>query len=100
MVHQYFWTGVKYEEQYAGICAIAEQWGLRKIVIDRTGLGDTMSSLLTTRLGEERVEGYQFTRPSKSKLTYQFLSLVNSGRLKMYQEAEAPPPSIKNAGGS
>lgn len=52
------------------------------------------ASLLTAKLGEERVISYQFTRPGKSKLTYHFLSLVNSGRLKVYRQDEAPGPHL------
>jgi hypothetical protein len=33
---------------------------------------------------------FRFSRPSKSHLTYQLLSMINSGRLKMYQADEAP----------
>ena len=33
---------------------------------------------------------FNFTRPSKSHLTYQFLSLINSARLKIYSPDEAP----------
>ena len=33
---------------------------------------------------------FRFTRPSTSHLTYQWLSMINSGRLKMYQVDEAP----------
>jgi hypothetical protein len=56
-----------------------------------------MASLLETKLGEDKVTAFHFTRPSKSKLTYQFLSLINSGRLKMYQEDEAPNEIFKEA---
>lgn len=90
IVHQAWWTGLPYQEQYAQTLALAEQWGLRKLVIDRNGLGEGLSSLLLARLGEERLVPFTFTRPSKSRLTYHVLSLVNSGRLKMYRQNRAP----------
>ena len=90
VVHQYWWTGKHYLEQYAETLAICEHWGIHHLYIDRTGLGDVMASLLQTRLGTERVKPFYFTRPSKSMLTYQFLSLVNSGRLKIYHPDGAP----------
>jgi hypothetical protein len=49
-----------------------------------------MASLLQTKFGEDRVIPFHFTRPSKSELAYYFLSLVNSGRLKIYAPDEAP----------
>ncbi len=91
IVHQYWWTGKHYLEQYAETVALCERWSIRHLYIDRTGLGDVMASLLQTRLGVERVKPFYFTRPSKSALTYQFLSLVNSGRLKIYSPDGAPP---------
>ncbi len=90
VVHQYWWTGLPYQEQYAQAVAICQRWGIRRLVIDKTGLGDMMFSLLLSKLGQERVSAYHFTRPSKSALTYQFLSLVNSGRLKLYTSNQAP----------
>ncbi len=90
VVHQYWWTGKPYLEQYAAAVALAEQWGLRALVIDATGLGAGLASLLSNRLGEERVQAFTFTRPGKSRLAYQLLALLNSGRLKLYAAAGAP----------
>src|SRR5262249_53447472 len=90
VVHQYAWNGKPYLEQYAQVVSICEHWNVRRLVVDRTGLGEVMASLLIVKLGEDRVVPFHFTRPAKSKLTYQFLSLVNSGRLKMYMEDGAP----------
>jgi hypothetical protein len=90
VVHQYWWTGLPYQEQYAQAVAVCQRWGVRRLVVDKTGLGDMMASLLVSRLGDERVKAYHFSRPSKSALTYQFLSLVNSGRLKFYTSEHAP----------
>jgi hypothetical protein len=33
---------------------------------------------------------FKFSRSSKSRLTYQFLSIVNAGRLRLYARDEAP----------
>jgi hypothetical protein len=90
VVWQSQWTGKHYLEQYAETVAICELWGVRRLVIDKTGLGEMMAALLCTKLGEDRVRSFQFTRPSKSKLTYQFLSMVNSGRLRLYSRDGAP----------
>jgi hypothetical protein len=90
VVHQVWWTGMRYMEQYATMVALMQQWNIRQLVIDRTGLGEGLAALLTQRFGEERVVAFCFSRPSKSHLTYQLLSMINSGRLKMYQADEAP----------
>lgn len=90
IVHQCWWTGMSYPEQYAAVLAQVEQWDIRRLVVDNTGQGAGLTSLLREKLGEERVEAFAFTRPSKSKLGYQLLALVNSGRLKLYNEHTAP----------
>jgi hypothetical protein len=90
IVHQYWFTGMRYQDQYAATCEIMQQWNIQKLVIDRTGLGEGLASLLTEKFGEERVHGFRFTRPSKSALTFQFLGLINSGRLKLYAADQAP----------
>ncbi|WP_376797562.1 hypothetical protein [Thermogemmatispora sp.] len=90
VVHQCWWTGRPYLEQYSALLALAERWRLRRLIIDATGLGAGLASLLRSRLGDERLLAFTFTRPSKSRLTYQFLAAINSGRLKLYAAASAP----------
>jgi hypothetical protein len=90
IVHQVQWTGKPYLEQYAQCVALCELWDIRRLVIDKTGLGEGMASLLKAKLGEDKVVPFHFTRQSKSKLTYQFLSFIDSGRLKMYSADDAP----------
>jgi len=90
VVHQYCWTGKNLTEQYSQTVAICERWHIRKLVIDKTGLGEMLASLLTSKLGDERVQAFHFTRPSKSALTYLFLGMINSARLKLYRRDTAP----------
>ena len=90
IVYQKIWLGMPYLEQYGMICELCNIWGVRKIVVDKTGLGEGMASLLTTKFGEDQVISFHFTRQSKSELAYYFLSLINSGRLKIYAPDEAP----------
>jgi hypothetical protein len=90
IVHQTWWTGMRYNDQYASVSALMQLWNIRKLVVDSTGLGEALSSLLSDKFGPERVIGYKFSRSSKSHLTYQLLSLINSARLKLYQQEDAP----------
>lgn len=90
VVHHHCWTGLPYLEQYAATVALLEQWGIRSLVIDATGLGAGLASLLVTRFGEGRVLPFTFTRPGKSRLAYALLALINSGRLKLYTAQNAP----------
>lgn len=89
VVHQRQWTGRSHLDQYAAALALVERWNIRTLVIDATGLGAGLASMLVSKLGSERVLSFTFTRPSKSRLAYQFLSLLNSGRLKLYEAPSA-----------
>lgn len=90
VVHQVCMTGQTFLDQYAATVALVERWGIRALIIDATGLGAGLASLLLDRLGEQRVVPFTFSRASKSRLAYQFLALLNSGRLKLYASATAP----------
>src|SRR5207245_5048806 len=37
IVHQQWWTGKTYPEQYAALTALCAQWDIRRLVIDNTG---------------------------------------------------------------
>lgn len=90
IVHQVWWTGRSYPQQYAAILALCEQWDIRHLVVDNTGQGAGLASLLHEKLGDDRIEAYTFTRPAKSRLGYQLLALINSGRFKLYRQDSAP----------
>lgn len=90
VVHHEWWTGMPYLEQYAATVALVENWGIRSLVVDATGLGEGLASLLLNRLGQERILPFTFTRPAKSRLAYQLLGLLNSGRLSLYSSSAAP----------
>ncbi len=90
VVHQQWWTGMSYPEQYAAVLALCEQWNIRRLVVDNTGQGAGLASLLVEKLGAERVETCTFTRPAKSRLGYQLLALINSGRFTLYAPTDAP----------
>ena len=94
VVHHQWWTGMPYLEQYAATVALAEQWRLRVLAVDATGLGAGLASLLLNRFGGERIIPFTFTRPSKSRLAYALLALLNSGRLKLYAAQHAPQPHL------
>ena len=58
-------------------------WDCDKVVVDATGVGQPVASFLKQALGS-RIVPFTFTSQSKSKLGYQLLAAVDSGRLKMY----------------
>jgi hypothetical protein len=95
VVWQGQWTGMSHIEQYGHVRKICQRWSVRRLVIDKTGVGEGLASLLGAQLGSARVLPYHFTRQSKSQLTYHFLNMVSSNRLSLY-EHESAPAQISN----
>jgi len=91
IVHQQCWTGRPHLEQYTAALALVERWNVRALVIDATGLGEGLASLLASRLGTERARAFHITRPGKSHLAFQLLDMINGRRLTLPTRASAPP---------
>ena len=84
IVEQYWWRG---EPHHALIPRLADLlrrvWRCRRVVVDATGVGAGVASLLTKALGGA-VEPFVFTQASKSRLGFEMMAAVNTGRLQMY----------------
>ena len=79
------WTGVSPASLYPTLLDLLRQvWGCRRVTIDATGLGQGPASFLERTLGGSIVEPFTFTAQSKSRLGFDLLAAVNTGRLKMY----------------
>jgi hypothetical protein len=63
----------------AQISTYARAWGVRALVVDATGVGAGLASFLT-RAFPEKVTAFVFTAQSKSKLGWDFISLIEAGR--------------------
>ncbi|HEU5375333.1 MAG TPA: hypothetical protein VFV38_07845 [Ktedonobacteraceae bacterium] len=58
IVHQIWWTGKTYPEQYAAVLAICEQWDIRRcLAIDNTGQGAGLTLMLIERGGQPMYNG-------------------------------------------
>ncbi len=90
IVEHYWWTGRKHAELYPQMVDILKNiWHCRRVVVDATGIGQPVSSFLKKALGS-RVVPFTFTAQSKSRLGFNMLAAVNSGRLKMYSGDGSP----------
>ena len=85
VVEQIALTGVPHDELFSRLAdVLGRVWGVRRVVVDATGLGETLARLLERTLGEDVVRPLKITSESKSRLGYELIAAVNSGRLRMY----------------
>jgi hypothetical protein len=86
VVEQYQWTGTPHSQLYTQMAHILKNaWHCHRIVVDATGIGQPVASFLKKELGS-RVIPFVITSKSKSDMGFELLSLVNSGRLKLYKQ--------------
>jgi hypothetical protein len=78
------WVGIKHVLLYASLRALAEQWRVQNLVIDATGVGAGLASFLERAL-PGKVLPFIFSAASKSKLGWDFLGIIDSGRWKEYR---------------
>lgn len=90
IVEHYRWTGARHTELYQQMVDLLKRtWGCKKIVVDATGVGQPVASFLQQALGS-RVVPFTFTAQSKSKIGFNLIAGINSGRLKMYAPDNSP----------
>ncbi len=90
VVEHYWWTGRKHAKLYPQLIdTLKAVWHCRKVVVDATGVGQPVSSLLRQSLGS-KVIPFTFTARSKSELGFNLLAAINSGRLKVYTGDGSP----------
>jgi hypothetical protein len=85
VVEQIALSGVPHDELFARLAdVLGRVWGVRRVVVDATGLGETLARLLERTLGPDVVRPLKMTSESKSRLGYELITAINSGRLRMY----------------
>ena len=91
VVEHYWWTGRPHTEVYSNLVQILKDlWRCRRVVVDATGIGAGVAAFLQKTLGKSVVTPFLFTAQSKSKLGFDLISAINSGRLRMYGADGSP----------
>lgn len=85
VVEQLAWTGTPHAQLVPALVTVLRAWRPRCVVVDATGMGQPVAGLLRHELGA-RIRQFVFTEKSKSDLGYEFLSLVNGGRIRLYAQ--------------
>ena len=87
IVEHYWWTGKPHTTLYPQLLDLLKNvWRAKRVVVDATGVGAGVASFLTSALGSSVVTPFQFSQQSKSKLGFELLAAINSGRVKMYAQ--------------
>jgi hypothetical protein len=75
--------GEGHEEQFWQIVDFLKNYNVQTIFVDSTGMGDPVADRFAAYYsGQAHVEGYQFTRPSKSVMWKSLYQEITGGRLK------------------
>jgi Terminase RNaseH-like domain len=73
------WIGVAHTQLYGQLRALFEHWQASYMVVDATGVGAGLASFLDKAL-PGKVIPFVFSSSSKSKLGWDFLSIIETGR--------------------
>ena len=85
IVEHYWSTGKPHASLYPQLVDVLKNvWRCRRVVVDSTGVGAGVAGFLTKALGKAVVVPFPFTQQSKSRLGFNLLAAINSGRVKMY----------------
>lgn len=87
VLQRVLWTNLPLSEQYVRLTEMIRIWDPKRIIIDATGIGAGLSSFLIRTVGASRVIPFTFSASSKSKLGWDFLALIDSGRWHEYLTA-------------
>jgi hypothetical protein len=88
VVDRRLWTGQRHAALHAMLVDLAQSvWKASWLVVDATGIGAGLASFLASSLERSgtRVLPFVFTASSKSRLGWDFLGLIDSGRFKDYR---------------
>ena len=88
VVRRQQWVGVSHVSLFGQLQALAEKWRPRHFVVDATGVGEGLWSMLE-RGFPGRVIPVKFTAQKKSEMGYRFLSLIEAGRFRDASRVDA-----------
>jgi hypothetical protein len=89
VVDHVWWTGPAQVWQYERLLELWDHWGFAGVSVDASGIGAGIAAFLAAR-HRDRVESFVFTAPSKSKLAYTMLGMINTGKLTLYASDSSP----------
>ncbi|MGH2449284.1 MAG: hypothetical protein ACRDFS_11875 [Chloroflexota bacterium] len=89
IVEHVWWTGRGQVWQFERLLALWDRWHFSRVAVDASGIGAGLAAFLKAR-HPDRTEAVTFSAPLKSRLAYQLLAMLNTGRLSVYQSDGSP----------
>ncbi len=86
IVYRQAWQGISQSSLFEQLLAKVKRWNPRQFVVDASGVGAGIASFLERAL-PGRVIPFQFSAASKSRLGWNFLGLIDSGRIQDHRDA-------------
>ena len=80
------WKGVGHSRLFEELLALARHWRVIKLVVDATDVGAGLANFLERALSG-RVIPFLFNSASKSRLGWDFLALIDSGRFQEHVDS-------------
>lgn len=84
------WTNIPHRSLYGSLRGQIDHWQPGYVVIDATGVGEGLASFLVAAMPAGRLIPFVFSAQSKSKLGWDLLALVETGRLKDHTDSADP----------
>lgn len=81
VIERLSWTGTKHTQLFPRLRALSELWKPRTVVIDSTGIGSGLATYFESFMPGQVIP-FIFTTSSKSKLGWNFIALIETGRYK------------------
>lgn len=75
------WHGENHVTIFGALCQIIDRWNPLYIVIDATGVGEGLFSMLAKRYPTKTI-GVKFSAQTKSEIGYGFLGVIEAGRFR------------------
>lgn len=88
VVSRHQWIGARQVAVFKRLAALVELWKPHRIIVDATGVGEGLASMLAQAYGSQVIP-FKFTQQSKSQLGWDFLAAVETGRFKDYTPSPA-----------
>lgn len=91
VVEQVAWQGAAHPELGGALPRLLRDvWGVRRLVVDATGLGEGLAASLALMRGGPEVVRLRLNESIKSRLGYGLLAAANGGRLTLYRDDHSP----------